>query len=147
MSKKYIGTLSEEERTTLESLIKKGKTAAYRIKHANILLKVDATGPTWTDEEVAQAFGCHVQTVSNVRQRFVEQGFEAALERKVRDTPPRQKILDGEKEAHLLALGCSASPSGQRRWTMQLLADKLVELEIVERISRQTVARTLKKTK
>lgn len=146
MANKYIVILSDEERTSLTRLVTKGQTAAYRIKHAHILLKVDAPGPNWTDEKVAQTFGCHAQTVRNVRQRFVEQGVEAALERKKRPLPPREKILDGEKEAHLVALGCSSPPEGQRRWTMQLLADKLVELEIVERISRQTVARTLKKT-
>ena len=147
MAKRYIVNLSETERAVLQALVNKGKTAAYRIKHANILLKVDAQRANWTDKQTAEAFACHTNTVSNLRQRFVEQGFETALERKKRDRPPRSKILDGAKEAHLLALGCSKPPCGHNRWTMQLLADKLIELEIVETVSRKTVARTLKKTR
>ena len=147
MAKKYIVKLSSKERKTLESLVNKGKTAAYRIKHANILLKVDANGPNWIDEDVAKAFSCHSQTVRNVRQRFVEEGFERALERKKREFPPRQKILDGEKEARLIAIGCSKAPSGKKRWNLEMLADEMVKLEIVESISATTVGRTLKKTK
>lgn len=146
MARKYVVRLSSEEREALEILVKKGKTQAYRIKHANILLAVDADGPDWSDEEAAEAFGCHVNTVANVRQRFVEQGLEAALERKKQKSPSRERILDGEKEARLIALACSAPPEGRSRWTLQLLADKLVALEIVQSISDQTVRRTLKKT-
>lgn len=146
MARKYVVRLSSEEREALEILVEKGKTQAYRIKHANILLAVDADGPDWSDEEAAEAFGCHVNTVANVRQRFVEQGLEAALERKKQKSPSRERILDGEKEARLIALACSAPPEGRSRWTLQLLADKLVALEIVQSISDQTVRRTLKKT-
>jgi transposase len=146
MARKYVVRLEFEERKALELLVKKGKTQAYRIKHANILLAVDADGPDCSDEEVAEAFGCHVNTVANVRQRFVEHGLEAALERKKQKSPSRERILDGEKEARLIALACSAPPDGRSRWTLQLLADKLVVLKVVESISDQTVRRTLKKT-
>jgi len=146
MTRKYIVRLRSEEREALELLVKKGKTQAYRIKHANILLAVDADGPDWSDEESAEAFGCHVNTVSNVRQRFVEQGLEAAVERKKQKSPSRERILDGEKEARLIALACSQPPAGRSKWTLQLLADKLVALAIVESVSDQTVRRTLKKT-
>lgn len=146
MAKKYVVRLSAEEREQLESLVKKGKTQAYRIKHANILLAVDADGPNWTDEEAAEAFGCHVNTVSNVRRRLVEQGLEAAVERKKQKSPSRERLLDGEKEARLIALACTEPPEGRPRWTLQMLADKLVALEVVESISDQTVRRTLKKT-
>ena len=146
MARKYVVRLGSDEREVLELLVKKGKTQAYRIKHANILLAVDADGPDWSDEEAAEAFGCHVNTVANVRQRFVEQGVEAALERKKQKSPSRERILDGEKEARLIALACSAPPEGRSKWTLQLLADKLVALRVVETISDQTVRRTLKKT-
>jgi len=147
MNKKYVVRLTDEERPCLEELGKKGKAAAYKIKHANILLKVDANGPNWCDEKTADAFGCHVNTVRNVRQRFVEQGFEAALERKKQSSPSRKHLLDGQAEAHLLALSCSEPPEGRVRWTLQLLADHLVELDLVENISWKTVGRALKKTK
>jgi transposase len=146
MARKYVVRLSVEEREALELLVKKGKTQAYRIKHANIMLAVDRDGSDWSDEEAAEAFGCHVNTVANVRQRFVEQGLEAALERKKQSSPSRERILDGEKEARLIAIACSAPPEGRSKWTLQLLADKLVALEVVERVSDQTVRRTLKKT-
>jgi transposase len=146
MARKYVVRLGSDERGVLELLVKKGKTQAYRIKHANILLAVDADGPDWSDEEAAEAFGCHVNTVANVRQRFIEQGLEAALERKKQKSPSRERILDGEKEARLIALACSAPPEGRSKWTLQLLADKLVALKVVETISDQTVRRTLKKT-
>ena len=104
MNKKYIVRLTTEERKQLEDLVGKGQTKAYRIKHANILLKADADGPAWTDEEIAEAFCCHIRTVEAVRKRFVFRGMEAALNRKKRATPPRERILDGEKEARLIAL-------------------------------------------
>ena len=144
--KKYIVRLSKDERRELDMLVGKGKTAAYKIRHANILLKVDAEGPAWTDEQAAGAFGCHVNTARNVRQRFVEEGLSAALERKKQCSPSRQRVLDGAGEARLIALACSQPPDGRDRWTLQLLADQLVTLSIVESISDQTVRRTLKKT-
>ena len=146
MNKKYIVRLTVQERKELENLIKKGKNQAYRIKHANILLAVDADGPNWPDHQVAKAYNCHQNTVVNVRQRFVEQGFQAALERKRQQSPSRQRILDGESEARLLTIACSSPPKGRAKWTMQMLADELVALKVVDRISGQTVWRTLKKT-
>ena len=146
MNKKYVVRLTAEERSLLEDLVSKGKTAAYKIKHANILLKVDADGPCWSDEETAEAFGCHANTVRNVRQRLVEQGLDAALERKKQQSPSRERIFDGEKEARLIAVSCSEPPTGSAHWTLQLLADRVVELEIVEAVSPTTVGRTLKKT-
>lgn len=146
MKARYIVRLSPEERSLLQALVTKGKTQAYRIKHANILLAVDADGPDWTNEKVAQALGCRAATVTNIRRRFVEQGLQAALERKKQDAPSRPRALDGEAEARLIALRCSPPPRGRARWTLQLLADKLVELQIVASISDQTVRRTLKKT-
>lgn len=146
MAKKYIVRLTAEERRELEELVRKGKTQAYRIKHANILLATDADGPHWEDKQAAQAFGCHVNTVAGVRQRFVERGMEAAIERKKQDSPSRKRLLDGEKEARLIAIACSEPPEGRARWTLALLADKLVALNVVDSISDQTVRRTLKKT-
>jgi transposase len=146
MNKKYIVRLTTDERIFLQDLVSKGKAAAYKIKHANILLKVDADGPAWSDEDTAEAFGCHGNTVRNVRQRLVEQGLDAALERKKRQAPPRGRVFDGEKEARLIAVACSEPPVGCARWTMQLLADRVVELEIVDAVSASTIGRTLKKT-
>jgi transposase len=146
MNKKYIVRLTAEERRQLAAQVGRGKGQAYKIKHANILLAVDADGPAWPDEQAAEAFHCHVGTVSNVRQRFVGQGLERALARKPQAEPSRQRLLDGRGEARLIALACSQPPDGRSRWTLQLLADKLVKLEIVETISDQTVRRALKKT-
>ena len=146
MRKKYIVRLAEEERKWLGALVKKGRTAAYKIKHANILLQADADGPAWMDKRIAEAFGCHIRTVENVRRRCVLQGLEAALERKKQARPPRERKLDGEGEAHLIALACSEPPEGRDRWTLELLADALVRLKVVDSISAQTVRRTLKKT-
>ncbi len=144
--KKYIVRLTGEERKQLEDTVRKGKSAAHKIKHAHILLSADAEGKNLSDEEIAKTLHCHRNTVFNVRQRFVEEGLEAALERKKRETPPVARILDGEKEARLIAIGCSQPPEGCARWTLKLLAERLVELEIVESISYETVRRTLKKT-
>ena len=146
MNKKYIVRLTAEERKELENLVKKGKTQAYRIKHANILLAVDADGPNWLDYQTAKAYKCHQNTVVNVRQRFVEQGFEAALERKKQQAPSRKQIIDGENEARLISVACSKPPRGSAKWTMQMLADQLVALNVVDSVSGQTVWRTLKKT-
>ncbi len=146
MNKKYIVRLMAEEKKELENLVKKGKTQAYRIKHANILLAVDADGPNWPDHQVAKAYKCHQNTVVNVRQRFVEQGFQAALERKKQQAPSRKRIIDGESEARLISIACSKPPEGSAKWTMQMLADKLVTLKVVDSVSGQTVWRTLKKT-
>jgi transposase len=146
MNKKYIVRLTAEEKKELENLVKKGKIQAYRIKHANILLAVDADGPNWPDYQAAKAYKCHQNTVVNVRRRFVEQGFEAALERKKQQAPSRKRIIDGEKEAKLISIACSKPPQGSAKWTMEMLADKLVALKVVDSVSGQTVWRTLKKT-
>lgn len=145
MNKKYIVRLVPEERDELENLVKKGTAQAYRIKHANILLAVDSEGPGWTDEETRVAYRCHLNTVINVRQRFVEQGLEGAMERKKSGELSRPPILDGEKEARLIAVACTKPPEGRARWTLQMLADELVALKGVDSISGQTVRRTLKK--
>ena len=126
-----------------------GKGAASKLTHARILLKADAApgGPGWTDDRIAEAVEVSAATVERVRQRFVEQGLEAALGRKPQDRPSRPRKLDGRAEARLIALACSKPPEGRTEWTMQLLADKLVELEIVASVSDETVRRTLKKTR
>jgi len=146
MNKKYIVRLTAEEREGLEDLTKKGKTQAYRIKHAHILLAVDADGPNWPDHQVAQAYTCHQNTVRNVRQRCVEQGLEAALDRKKQAVPSCERIIDGDVEARLITIACSRPPEGYAKWTMQMLADELVALHVVDSVSGQTVWRTLKKT-
>ena len=144
--KKYIVRLTSEEREKLSELIKSGKTAAFRIKHANILLKADADGPGWTDDAISEAFGSSRNTVSNLRERFVEEGLDNALERKTQSSVSRKPILDGEKEARLIAIGCSQPPPGRAQWTLRLLADRLVTLDVVDSISHETVRTALKKT-
>lgn len=145
MNKKYIVRLSPEERKGLEITIKKGKGTARRIKHANILLKADVNTSSWTDERIADAFSVHPMTVRNARERLVLEGLDAALNPKPRAIPPRERILDGAGEARLIALACSAPPEGRTRWTLHLLAGKLVELNIVDAISYETVRQALKK--
>ena len=147
MKKKYDVTLSDTERELLKDCVEKGKSSAYKIRHAHILLKADAEGPGWTDAEIAEAFGCHPQTVYNVRRRFVEKGFQAALGRSERQKPPCRRKLDGSGEARLIALSCGQAPEGYGSWTLRLLASELVRLEIVESISPETVRQTLKKTR
>lgn len=146
MKQKYIVRLTNQERAELKRLVSTGRLAARKIKHANILLQADADGPNRTDEEMASSFSVHLNTVHNIRERFVLEGLEAALNRKQRLSPPRPKILDGVKEARLIALACSQPPVGYQRWGLYLLADKLVELQIVESISHETVRQTLRKT-
>jgi len=146
--KKYKVTMTAEERDFLQELIAAGKAAAKKLTHARILLKADAApgGPAWTDARIAEALEVHVNTVERLRERFVEQGLAAALGRKRQDRPSRERTLDGKAEAHLIALACSEPPQGRARWTLRLLADKLVELEIVDTVSTETVRRVLKKT-
>jgi hypothetical protein len=146
--KKYKVTLTADERQSLHDLIAAGKAAAKRLIHARILLKADAApgGPAWTDERIAEAVEVNLRTVERVRQRFVEQGLEAALVRKEQDRPSRERKLDGAGEARLIALACSEPPAGRNAWTLQLLADKLVELYVVDSISDETVRQVLKKT-
>ena len=145
--KRYRVTLTAEERQGLHDLISASKAAAKKLAHARILLKADAApgSPAWTDARIAEAFDVSTDTVGRVRQRFVEQGLEAALARKTQDRPSREPILDGAAEARLIALACSSPPLGRKAWTMKLLADKLVELEVIPSISDETVRRALKK--
>lgn len=145
MNKKYIVRLSDEERRALTELTSKGKAAASKIHHAFILLKANANGPAWTDQRIAETVSVSVNTVLGVRQRLVEQGLEAALNRKKQDRPSRAPCLDGEGAARLIALRCSAPPAGHTRWTLRLLADQAVALDIVEAISHETVRQALKK--
>jgi transposase len=147
--KKYKVTLTAEERQQLSALIASGKAAARKLAHARVLLHADAApgGPAWTDERIAEAVAVGRATVERLRQRFVEHGLEAALGRKPQDRPSRPRTLDGRAEARLIALACSAPPSGRTEWTLQLLADKLVELKVVATVSDETVRRALKKTR
>jgi hypothetical protein len=146
MNKKYIVKLTDDERSTLQEVVKKLKGTSQKVKRANILLKADAGGPGWTDVRIAEALDCRTKTVENVRQRFVELGFAIALNGKKRETPPTEKLLDGEQEAKIIAMRLGKPPAGYGKWTLRLLALKVVELEIVESVSYQTVRRTLKKT-
>src|SRR5437764_15007217 len=147
--KKYKVTLTAEERQQLAHLIAAGKAAAQKLAHARVLLKADAAdgGPAWPDARIATAVEVSIATVERVRQRFVEQGLEAALGRNRQDRPSRPRKLDGRAEARLIALACSAPPDGRREWTMRLLADRLVEVEVVDAVSDETVRRALKKTR
>jgi transposase len=148
MSKRYRVTLDSDEREGLEQLLSKGKADVRRLKHAQILLKADESkpGPGWSDARIAEAVGCGTATVERVRRRFVEEGLELALS--PYRTPRREyrPKLDGEQEARLITLACSQPPEGRSRWTLRLLADALVELELVDSISYETVRQTLKKT-
>ena len=145
MNKKYIVRLSDPERQTCLGVIKQLKGTSQKVRRAHLLLKADADGPAWTDARIAEAYHCRVQTVENVRMTLATEGFEAALERKKRDTPPTPPLLDGVKEAKLIAMRLGQPPAGYGRWTLRLLAERLVELEVVDAISPETVRQTLKK--
>lgn len=144
--KKYRVTLNDEERQRLQALIAAGKAAAKTLAHARILLQADQAdgGPAWTDRRIAEALEGSVATVERVRQRLVEQGLDAAPRRKEQDRPSRASTIDGRAEARLVALACSAPPDGRKRWTLRLLADRLVELEVVEPVGREAVRLALK---
>jgi Homeodomain-like domain len=146
--KKYTVRLENDERTRMQQLVRAGKTAAHRIRHANILLAVDESedGPKATDTEASRLLGVSVRTIESLRQRFVLNGLEAALERKKRERPSVERMFDGEKEAKLIAVACGPKPQGRARWTLELLADQVVRLKIVAACSRETVRRTLLKT-
>ena len=145
--KRYIVTLTDKERAELEATLAGGKTSALKQAHARILLKADASPgrPAWSDSKIAEAVEVGTATVERVRKRFVIQGFEAALARKPQERPSRPRTLDGRAEAKLIALACSPPPDGRKAWTMQLLADKLVELDVVPAVCDETVRRCLKK--
>ena len=146
--KLYVVELTAQERDQLVSLVRTGKAAAYKRRHAQILLKADCApgGPAWTDGQIAEALDVSARTVERVRTRCVQQGLDAAINRK-RQKNRRAKRIDGDAEAHLIALACSRPPEGRARWTLRLLADRLIELELVETVSHETVRRTLKKTR
>ncbi len=147
MAKKYVVRLSADERTVLTELISAGNAAARAQTHARILLKADqgTDGPAWIDAEIVAALDVSVRTVERVREAWVTEGLEPALYPKPARAHRRRR-LDGEQEAHLIALACSAPPTGKARWTMRLLAARLVELEIVDGIAPETVRTTLNKT-
>jgi transposase len=148
MSPRYRVTLTKEERKELETMTRRGKTHARRFIHARALLLCDAgaDGPAWNVSDVAEALGVTSRAIEHLKKRFVEDGLEAALERKAREKPPREVIFDGAFEARLIALACSDAPEGHRRWTVRLLAEKAVELSFAESVSHMTVQRVLKKT-
>jgi transposase len=146
-SKKYIVALTESERMELETLTKKGKIAAYKMNHARILLLSDVNqeGGGWIDRKISEALNVGQATIERVRQRCVEEGIESALNRRKQENR-RSQIIDGEKEAYLVALACSQTPTGKSHWTLKMLADKMVELKYVEEVSTETIRKTLKKT-
>ncbi len=146
MQKKYVVGLSDEERDMLAEVVKKLKGTGQKVRRAQILLKADANGPGWTDVRIADAFSCRTQTVEKLRKRLVECGFDEALDGKERATPPTAKLLNGEQEAKIIATRLGSPPIGYANWTLRLLARKVVELEIADTVSYETVRRTLKKT-
>ena len=146
MQKKYVVRLSDEERDTLHEVVKKLKGTSQKVRRAQILLKADANGPSWSDDRIADAFSCRTRTVEKVRQRLVERGFDETLNGKKRATPPTEKLLDGKQEGKIIATRLGPPPIGYANWTLRLLARKVVALEIVDSVSHETVRRTLKKT-
>jgi Homeodomain-like domain len=146
MQKKYMVRLTNQERNELVEVIKKLKGPSQKVRRAQILLKADADGPNWTDRRIAEAFSCRTKTVENVRQRLVERGFEETLNGVQRTSAPTKKLLDGEQEATIIALRLGSPPKGYANWTLRLLARKVVELEIVDSVSHETIRRMLKKT-
>ena len=145
MVKKYIVRLSKEERSLLQSIVKKLKGTYQKVRRAQILLKADIDGPNWSDARIAEALSCRTRTIENVRRRLVTEGLDAVVNRKKRDTPPRPKILDAKQEAQIIALRLGKPPKGFANWSLRLLAEQVVTLEIADSISHETVRRTLKK--
>ena len=145
-SKKYVVRLTDAERETLRQIVGKLKGNSPKVRRAQVLLKTDADGPDWTDAKIAEAFGCRTQTVENIRERLVTQGFELTLNGQPHNKPPREKVLDGEQEAKVIAMRLGSPPPGFSNWTLRLLADQVVALEIVKSISYETIRQTLKKT-
>jgi Homeodomain-like domain len=145
MRKAYIVRLTKQERGELQNTVKKLKGTGQKVRRAQILLKADANGPNWIDERIAEAYACRTRTVERLRQRFVVQGFDAALNRVERQQPPVEKLLTGDQEARIIATRLSPPPKGYSNWTLRLLARQVVALEIVDTVSYETVRRTLKK--
>ena len=146
MAKKYVVRLSDAERSELVEVVKKLKGTSQKVKRAQVLLKSDADGPAWTDERIAEAFLCRTRTIEKLRQRLVERGFEETLNGKKRQAPPVEKRLNGEQEAKVIAMRLGPPPKGFANWSLRLLAQRVVALEIVPAVSHETVRRTLKKT-
>jgi len=146
MRKVYVVRLTDAERQQLAQIVRKFKGTGQKVRRAQILLKADADGPGWTDQLIADAFGCRRQTVENVRRHLCERGFEQTLHGVRRQHPPTAKLLDGEQEARLIAMRLGEPPAGYANWSLRLLARRVVELSIVESISHETVRRTLQKT-
>lgn len=146
MLKKYIVRLTDVERESLKEVVGKLKGTSQKVRRAQVLLKADADGPGWTDARIAEAYGCRTKTVENIRERFVTRGFAVTLDGEARLKPPRAKLLDGEQEAKVIAMRLGSPPPGFSNWTLRLLAERVVALEIVETISHETVRQTLKKT-
>jgi len=146
MQKMYVVRLTDQERDELQTVIKKLKGTGQKVRRAQILLKADADGPNWTDERIAEAFSCRTRTIEMIRQRLVERGFDETLHRLERAQPPVAKLLTGEQEARIIATRLGPPPKGYANWTLRLLARKVVELQIVDSVSYETVRRTLKKT-
>jgi hypothetical protein len=147
MNKRYVVRLDAQERQRLAQLVSVGKVAGYKIRHANMLLMADADGPAMTDQQISQALGVSVGQMEHLRRRLVEQGLEACLSRKPQEHPSIASKFDGEKEAKLIALACGKAPDGYGKWSLRLLADRAVELKIVESTSHETVRRVLQKTR
>ena len=143
MKKKYIVRLSVVEREVLQTVVKKLKGSSQKVRRAQILLKADADGPNWTDADIAEAFGCRIRTVELIRERLVTEGFEKTLEGQSKKR--RGKVLDGKQEAKIIAMRLGSPPKGFAHWTLRLLAEQAVELEITESVSHETVRRLLKK--
>jgi hypothetical protein len=146
MTKKYIVRLSRQERQTLREMVKRQQGSATKVRRAQMLLKADVDGPGWTDARIAEAFDARIRTVEKLRERFVTEGFESTVHGKQRERPATEKLLDGKQEAQLIAMRLGPPPRGYASWSLRLLARKLVELEVVEAISHETVRTTLKKT-
>ena len=143
--KKYIVRLTDSERKICGEVIGRLKGTGQKVRRVQILLKADADGPAWTDAQIAEAFSCRTKTVENIRQRFVNFGFDQTLERKKSPHAGAEKLLDGNEEAKIIAMRLGSPPEGYGKWTLRLLARKVVELEVVEKVSHETVRQTLKK--
>ena len=146
MNKKYVVRLSDEERGVCQEIVKKLKGPSQKFRRAQILLKADADGPGWSDVKTAEAFNCRVQTIENLRKRLVTESFDLALDGRQRRDPPTSCKLDGAAEAKLIAMRLGKPPAGYGHWTLRLLADEMIALEVVGSISHETVRQTLKKT-
>lgn len=146
MNKKYIVRLTAQERRILREVVKKLNGSSQKVRRAQMLLKADVAGPGWTDQRITEAFDSRTRTVEKLRERLVTAGFEQTLDGQPREKPPTEKVLNGKQEARVIALRLGPPPKGYANWSLRLLARRVVELEIVDSISHETVRRTLKKT-